>query len=176
MSKKINKKQKLVLQQPTENIGAPHDMLFKSMCGNKEITIDLIKSALPRKVFSKIDLSTLSLTDKSFVSPRLRAQHCDIIYQAEINGHEGYIAFLIEHQSTADSLMAFRKLEYNVGLMRQHLNQGAEKLPVIINICLYHGEKSPYPYSNTIPTLKVGFMVVQLCGKSLMHGMRKGES
>ncbi len=133
-----------------EVIKNPHDALFKSMCENINVTIDLLKSALPADLFNKIKLDTLQLTDKSFVLPEMAQRHSDIIYQAEINHHEGYIAFLIEHQSSDDALMAFRKLEYNVSLMRQHLKQEKLKLPVIINLCLYHGERSPYPYSTDL--------------------------
>ena len=34
--------------------------------------------------------------------------------------------------------------------MRQHLKQKHDKLPIIINICLYHGEQSPYPHSTDL--------------------------
>lgn len=134
----------------TKKINNPHDALFKAMCTDVAIAIDLLKSALPPALFKKIDLSSLALTDKSFVSEQLRHQESDLIYQAEIHGHEGYLCFLIEHQSTANPLMAFRQLEYNVALMRQHLQQDKDKLPVIINICVYHGEVSPYPYSTCL--------------------------
>lgn len=38
--------------------------------------------------------------------------------------------------------MPLRQLEYNVFLMRQHLNEGHTSLPFIANICLYHGPQS----------------------------------
>ena len=128
----------------------PHDAFFKAMCMNINVAIDLLRSSLPEKLFSKIKLDTLQLTDKSFVSPELRQIHSDMVYRAEINGRLGYIAFVLEDQATPHKLMAFRKLEYNVGAMRKHLKQGEEKLPAIINICLYHGKKSPYPYSTDL--------------------------
>ena len=31
--------------------------------------------------------------------------------------------------------------------MKQHLNEGHKKLPIIINEVIYAGNKSPYPYS-----------------------------
>lgn len=61
-----------------------------------------------------------------------------------------YIYCAIEHQSTPDEFLSFRMLEYNVLLMRQHLNEGNKKLPVIINLCIYAGTESPYPYSQDI--------------------------
>jgi predicted transposase/invertase (TIGR01784 family) len=41
-------------------------------------------------------------------------------------------------------------LTYNVALMEQHLSQGHKQLPMIINLCLYAGIRSPYPYPTDI--------------------------
>jgi predicted transposase/invertase (TIGR01784 family) len=47
--------------------------------------------------------------------------------------------------------MAFRALQYIVGLMNNDLSQnGHEKLPIILPVVLYHGKTSPYPYSTEI--------------------------
>ena len=132
------------------NEGNPHDSLFKAMCQNKQVALDLIKVALPQKLWKQLDTDSLQLTDKSFVSNQLKQYHSDLIYQVKVSGHEGYLVFLLEHQSSADRLLAFRKLEYNVGLMRQHLDQGHSSLPTIINIGIYHGRRSPYPYSTDL--------------------------
>lgn len=120
------------------------------MCTDVAIASDILKHALPPELFHKIDLSSLRLTDKSFISKSLRRIESDLIFKALVDGYDGYICLIMEHQSTADSLLAFRKLEYSVALMRQHLKQKHDKLPVIINICLYHGEKSPYPHSTDL--------------------------
>ncbi|WP_262481549.1 Rpn family recombination-promoting nuclease/putative transposase [Candidatus Amoebophilus asiaticus] len=61
-----------------------------------------------------------------------------------------YVYTLIENQSTHNKLMAFSMLSYNVALMEQHLNEGYQELPIIVNICIYTGKKSPYPYSQDI--------------------------
>lgn len=46
--------------------------------------------------------------------------------------------------------MAFRVLQYTVGIMDNHLSQGHEKLPVVISLVIYHGIQSPYPYPTEI--------------------------
>ncbi len=149
---------------PSKNTQNPHDALFKSMCTDIHITLDLLKSALPPALLSRINLDSLRLTDKSFVSKKLKRRESDLIYEAEIDGSPGYLYFLLEHQSTDDPMMTFRYLEYDVALMRQHLKQNKGKLPIIINICLYHGEKSPYPHSTDLldcfenPTLAREFL------------------
>ena len=50
-----------------DQIQNPHDALFKSMCTDVKITLDLLKSTLPAELLAKINLDTLRLTDKSFV-------------------------------------------------------------------------------------------------------------
>src|SRR5690606_33838177 len=37
-----------------------------------------------------------------------------------------------------------------VQLMKQHLKEGHKKLPLIVNVCIYAGKQSPYPYSTDI--------------------------
>ena len=128
----------------------PHDAFFKRSLQNKALAIDFFKAHLPGNVLQKIDFRTLKLTDKSFVRKDLKAFHSDVIYAVQIDGNLGYLYVLIEHQSSADELMAFRKHQYCVMLMDQHLAQGYKKLPLILPVCLYHGKKSPYPYSTDI--------------------------
>ncbi len=92
----------------------------------------------------------MALTEKSFVIPQLREIRSDIIYKCLINNKPGYLNFLFEHQSTPDSLMAFRFLHSTVSLSYEHLLQGHKKLPIILPFCIYHGEASPYPYTNDL--------------------------
>ncbi len=59
--------------------------------------------------------------------------------------------FLVEHESTAkNKLMAFRLLHCMVSLCSEHLQQGHKKLPIILPLCIYHGEISPYPHSTDL--------------------------
>jgi predicted transposase/invertase (TIGR01784 family) len=37
-----------------------------------------------------------------------------------------------------------------VSLSYNHLRQGHKKLPIILPLCLYHGEDTPYPHSNDL--------------------------
>ena len=48
--------------------------------------------------------------------------------------------------------MAFRILSYVVDLLKTYLKQhpSAKKLPIVIGLCVYHGRRSPYPYSTDI--------------------------
>ena len=134
----------------TIKIHHPHDKYFKQSLKNKKVAIDFLKTYLPSNIYQKIDIHSLQLTEKSFIVPQLREIHSDIIYKCLINDSTGYLFFLLEHQSTDDPLMAFRFLHAIVSLSYEHLKQGYKKLPIILPFCIYHGEKSPYPYSTSL--------------------------
>lgn len=134
----------------TISIHQPHDKYFKQSLKNKKVAIDFLKSYLPLEIYQKIDINSLQLTEKSFIVPQLREIHSDIIYKCLINNSTGYLFFLLEHQSTDNPLMAFRFLHAIVSLSYEHLKQGYKKLPIILPFCIYHGEKSPYPYSTSL--------------------------
>ncbi|BBB15366.1 transposase [Candidatus Rickettsiella viridis] len=135
----------------TITIHHPHDKFFKRNLKEKKIAIDFLKAYLPQTIYKSIDIHTLQLTEKSFIVPELKEIHSDIIYKCEINQTSGYLFFLVEHESTAkDELMAFRLLHYIVSLSYEHLQQGNKKLPIILPLCIYHGEVSPYPHSTDL--------------------------
>jgi predicted transposase/invertase (TIGR01784 family) len=133
-------------------IHQPHDRFFKASLKERPIALDFFKAHLPLALYQKLELKSLQLIDKSFVSPQLREVCSDIVYACPIEGKAGYlpILFLVEHQSTPDQHMAFRLLEYTVYLMRDHLKAQHDKLPLVLPLCVYHGAQSPYPYSTDI--------------------------
>ena len=130
---------------PTVNM--PHDALVKISLKQPIIARDFLQAHLPADLKARIDFDSLELTDAEFVLPRLKRVQSDIIYRCQIDQQLGYIYLLVGHQSTDDELMAFRMLQYQVALMDAHLTAGHKKLPLVLPLCLYHGEKSPYPHS-----------------------------
>ena len=113
----------------------------------KQVAIDYLKSHVPAEIYKSININTLELTDKSFILPKFREIHSDIVYRCQFDGKDGYIFFILEAESTAnEELMAFRQLQYSIAAMDQHLRQGHKKLPITLPICLYHAIASPYPH------------------------------
>ena len=143
MSREIEKK---------EGIHQPHDMLFKASFGHKQVMVDFLNSRLPKETLARIELGSLRLTNKSFVSKTGRHKHSDLIYEARIDKQEGYIYIVTEHFSEQEKYVPLTQLEYNLPLMRQHLNEGHEKLPIILNLCVYNGHK---PYKGPITLLEM---------------------
>lgn len=138
----MSKKKNLVHQ--------PHDSFTKRMLSDIEVAKSLMKFHIPSDVVGRIDWQTVELTNKSFVTEDLSQLHSDVIYKCTIDNKESYILMLVEHQSTPDEWLPLRVLGYNVQLMEQHLKEGNKKLPIIINVCIYAGQESPYPYSTDI--------------------------
>ena len=108
---------------------------------------DFLQSRLPQETLARIDLSSLTLTNKSFGTQEGKQRHSDLIYAAQIDAQSGYLYINVEHQSKQEAYMPLRQLEYNVLLMRQHLESGHAHLPLIINLCLYNGKR---PYKGAI--------------------------
>ena len=130
----------------------PHDALFKAAFNRKEVMVDFLASRLPRETLARIDLTTLRLTNKSFVSQAGKQTHSDLIYSALIDKQLGYLYIVIEHFSEPAAYIPLKQLEYNLPLYRQHLQEGHKKLPIILNICVYSGAA---PYKGPITPLEM---------------------
>lgn len=141
-----------LLPEVTESseISQPYDTWFRRSMQEKKVAIDLLRSKLPEALLSQMDLSTLTLVNGTSILKGLDVVHSDCVYRCTIGDSDGYIIIASEHQSRAEKLMAFRVLQYKVGIMDNHLAQGHKKLPIIISLVLYHGIQSPYPYSTEI--------------------------
>ncbi len=61
-----------------------------------------------------------------------------------MQGQDGYVYALIEHQSSPDKHMAFRLMRYAIDAMQHHLDAGHDKLPLVIPMLFYHGMVTPY--------------------------------
>jgi len=131
-------------------IHQPHDRFTKRILSEITVARDLIKTHLPPDIVKRIDWDSVQTTNSSFVTEELQQYHSDVVYQCTIDKKSAYIYTLIENQSTPDKLMAFRILSYNVALMEHHLRMDYKELPIIINICIYMGKESPYPYSQDV--------------------------
>ncbi len=132
--------------QPAKKASQPHDSLFKAAMRDPKVARDVIKANIPKFLDEMVLWNTLRLQNTNFVRDNLEQLHSDVVYLCQLN--EGsYLYFIIEHQSTPDKTLAFRMKKYNLQLTEQHMAQGHEYYPHIVNICIYAGETSPYPHS-----------------------------
>ena len=124
------------------SIHQPHDGLFKLSLKRKAAAHDFLQCYLSDEVLAKVDLGTLDLKDTVFASRDYTRYASDVVYGVQTKHGLGYFLLLLEHQSEEDKDMSLRLLEYNVQLMRQHVDQHGGKLPEIYTIVFYTGTPS----------------------------------
>lgn len=124
----------------------PHDSFFRVGMSNLSVAKDVMKAHLDTDLVEKTDWNSVQLTNKSYIDKHLRHLHSDMVYSCRIKGKEAYIYMVIEQQTNPYPLFPLKILEYNVAILREHVDQGNKKLPLIANLVLYSGAQSPYPY------------------------------
>jgi predicted transposase/invertase (TIGR01784 family) len=104
-----------------------------------------LRCALPAEVIDVLDFSTLQPVKGSFVDPKLREHHSDLLFTVtHRNRSPVLIYFLIEHKSSSERWVALDLLRYTGEIWRDWLKQHAEikgtkQLPSLIPLVLYHG-------------------------------------
>lgn len=145
--------------RPMKTTPTPHDALFKNFVTKPQTAYDLLDIHLPPALRKICDLKTLRLESGSFIENDLRAYYSDVLYSLRMQGQDGYVYALIEHQSSPDKHMAFRLMRYAIAAMQNHLDAGHDQLPLVIPMLFYHGMVTPYPYpmswlqAFSVPTL-----------------------
>ena len=134
----------------TIKIHDPHDRLFRNFLADINKAKTFLETYLPVNIKKQCDFSALSLKPGSFVEKDLKHHFSDILYSVKIAGTQGYIYTLIEHETTPRKLTPFKLLRYQIAIMKQHLDQGHQTLPIVIPLLFYRGKKSPYPFSTDI--------------------------
>ncbi len=120
----------------------PHDLFVRYTLGQPERAAAELRAALPPRVVSQVDWSTLQRESGSVVDPELRETQSDLLFSARLRGGGPVLFYvLLEHQSRVDGWMALRMLRYVVRQLEhwQKTNPGSEKLPVVVPLVMYHG-------------------------------------
>ena len=120
----------------------PHDAFFKLVFADPEHAAGELRASLPPEIAAHVPWATLKLVPGSFVDEELARSHADLLFSAQIAGHEALVYFLFEHLSTAPPLVPFRLLCYEVRVWQDYLakHPQAKRLPVILPIVLHHSE------------------------------------
>lgn len=124
----------------------PYDKLIKATLHDLERAEEFLHAHLSQKVKKYVDFNKgIALVNKEFIKKTQRELRFDVIYKAHIKNREGYIYAHVEGQSTPEELLPIRILAYDLEIITLHWeNHGT--IPPIINLILYNGKESPYPY------------------------------
>ena len=134
----------------------PHDKFVRSVLKNLPLAKDLFTEHLPVEISSNLDLNKIELTSESHIDENLKHFMSDIVftcpYKDEVGAsQQAKIPLLIEHQSSPDSLIAFRVYHYLFNfLYSEYKRTKSKKLSAAYALVLYHGEQTPYPYSTEL--------------------------
>src|SRR6185369_5813814 len=117
-----------------------HDALFKATFSRIEHAVSELRQILPPEVAARVDWATLALAPGSFIDEVLQWSSSDLLFTASLDGREGLIYVLFEHQSTVDPLMVYRTLRYAVRIWDAWLanHQDAKRIPPILPVILHH--------------------------------------
>ena len=124
-----------------------HDIAHKEFYSNPENVKDLIQGFVALDCVSEFDFSTLERDNDSFIEKEKNERHDDIIWRLKWRNRWVYVYILIEFQHKIDKAMPVRIMSY-VSLLylnllsNKKLNYGKrKKLPVVLPIVLYNGQK-----------------------------------
>lgn len=127
-----------------------HDKTYRSFFENKEIFLELLQSFVREAWTTEINPEQL-IEDKShYILRDFEEAEADIVYRATIEGQEVVFCILLELQSTVDYSMPIRLFYYTAEIWRKYLKSFEKevikrkefKLPAVIPIVLYNGDKS----------------------------------
>jgi len=140
-------------------------MFFENIFSRLDIASDFIKNYLPDHIVKSLDLGSIKLEKKSFVSKHLKGSQSDLLYKVKTNDDEFlFIYILLEHKSYIDRWVLFQLLGYifQIGDIERTINKAKRKrkrkknevshqsedegieteyLTPIIPIIVYHGPK-----------------------------------
>ena len=120
-----------------------HDGIVKFYLTEKENAVSVFKEYLPAAISQRLDYQSLEIVKDTFIDKKLSRYLSDLLYKVKLDGHNAFIYLLIEHKSVEEPFIAFQLLKYLVRIWELVLkqNKSMKKLPVILPLVLYHGEK-----------------------------------
>ncbi len=123
------------------NIKNPHDLFFKASFRRSATARAFCRHYLPPEIAGSLDLETLEVKSGDFVDKRLRAHFTDLLYQIALRGGgTAHIYLLLEHKSAPDEGVVLQLGRYLFGLLERLQREGAQRLPLVLPVVLYHGK------------------------------------
>lgn len=118
----------------------PHDKFFKETFSIRENVIDFLQGTIPEEILKKLDLSTLTLDNNSYIDEELKEHFSDVVYTCFSKSKELTIALLFEHKSYPETCPYLQLLRYLLKIWETNIKQ-TERLQPVIPVILYHGKE-----------------------------------
>jgi len=132
----------------SESMSTPkiHDNTIRYFLSDRQNTISILKSMLPKEIQEQLDLDKIHYEKDSFLPKSLQEYYSDLIVSAptKCGSREAKIFFLMEHKSTFKKYTPLQFLRYILEFWDHYLRStedSKEKLPVIIPVLIAHPDK-----------------------------------
>ena len=129
---------------PPRKIATIHDALFLKTMEVKVAAAAWLEARLPSDLASRIDWSTLSFRNETYVDEELRYGSVDALFDVQYNGEERLSLYvLVEHQTDVQRLMVLRMLRYCLRIWeREDANrQPEDSLTPIVPVVFHQGRR-----------------------------------
>lgn len=119
----------------------PHDKLFKKIFEQPEHAAAQLRAVLARSLQTSIDWTSLKVESGSYIDAVLADRYSDLLFSAFSGPDRVLLYVLFEHQSTPESRMGLRLLDYMVQIWMRFAQEGEnarKPLPLIVPVVLSH--------------------------------------
>lgn len=121
-----------------------HDPIYRRLFGFERMVADLMRVVGDAELLREVDLDQLDKLPADYVGDSGQQRRGDTVWRVNYRGGSLYLLILLEFQSTSDSLMALRNLEYTALLYRELERRGELGIPgawpPVLPVVLYNGE------------------------------------
>ena len=115
----------------------PHDTLFHFFLHHTAHAAPWVRSLLAPALAAAIDWSTFAPCHTRIPGVRLRSQHADLVFTADLPAHGAMLVFVVEHKSQPDAQLVPQLLRYAVHV--RHVLQRQLVAPAVVPAVLHHG-------------------------------------
>jgi hypothetical protein len=129
--------------------GSPHDRFVRRCMGDLSLAKAFFRRFLSPERIQQIAINDLKPGGKdSFVGKELQALTTDLLYQAPIREHTGYLSLLVEHKSEGAArgeghILPFQMRNQEMMIMDYgRRNHPQKRYPLVYMVGLYHGERA----------------------------------
>ena len=119
-----------------------HDSLAKKILSDPAAAHEFLNHYLPESCKSLLDLNTLKIEKESYVENNLKQKFSDLVFSIKTkNNDKAFVYALVEVEVSPKYWTAFKLWKYIFLLLERHKTKEKSKLPLVIPIVLYHGNR-----------------------------------
>ncbi len=126
-----------------------YDPEYKMFLSNRWLMQQLVEAFLDASVTDVMDLESLEIfptesISKNAKTKKFKVRRNDVMWKVPLrDGSQAYVLLMVEAQSSVDSAMALRVVEYVINwYFNLMATEGLDALPLIVPIVLYNGDKT----------------------------------